>query len=524
MSANGASIDNSRIPDASNALSQSASSTASGQNDMTIKYARRRRTLRLIAIVLTATAKAGSAATTDTPKYSVIYDPASAHAAVTLCLAHAHPSVVFEADSPGTMRFSSDVRRSSGGTLKRARAAWMAKDWHAGECLVYAADIGAVSKLHTDAGTHFGDVLVTDPQYWLLRADTQGAAGADLSIDLPDGWGISAPWRALGRDGKSMRFHIPGTPSDWSAAVALGRFEEEQIILPGGSLRVAILCDADAQQRAKLIAWIRGAAASLLTAYGQLPLPEVSISVVSIKTTSLSGQFFALLYPSAVFGGETARGQGNAIQLVVDPGRPDAEFKRDWTATHELTHTLHPYLGDRGNWLSEGLATYYQNILRARSGIFSQTEVWEHLASGFEDAASSANGESLEQAASSMAQSQAFQRVYWSGAAYWLNVDVDLRRASGGKLNLETALLRFHDCCLPSYREWTPEGFVANLDELMKVRVFSQRYREYAQMTRFPDWQDIFAHLGVVYSGGRVTLDANATDASIRQAITAQRH
>jgi hypothetical protein len=66
--------------------------------------------------------------------------------------------------------------------------------------------------------------------------------------------------------------------------------------------------------------------------------------------------------------GQSIRGQGNALELLVDPTRPAAEFADDWTAVHELSHLMHPYLGDRGTWLAEGLATYYQNVLRRAPG------------------------------------------------------------------------------------------------------------------------------------------------------------
>jgi len=481
--------------------------------------------LRALLLISAVVARIAQAAASETPQYSVTYDPQSAHADVRLCLSGAHPQMVFAADSPGAMRFLGSLQRSSARHIEPLRAGWRARGWQAGECLAYSADIGAIAMLHSDAGSRYGEVLVTDPQYWLLRADTQTQLGANLRIELPEGWAIAAPWHELGRAGRSIQFQIPDTPPDWSARVALGQFEEQRIELPqGSSVRVAILFDADAKQRAKLMTWIQGAASAVFKTYGRMPIDDVSVSIVSIGSTSYAGRFFALLHPTAVFGGDSARGQGNSIQLLVDPRRPLAEFVSDWTAIHELSHLMHPYLGDRGSWLAEGLATYYQNVLRARTGIFTPAQAWQHLGDGFADAAATKSDDTLEQAANSMEQTHAFQRVYWSGAAYWLSVDSDLRRSSGGDLNLETALSRFHDCCLPAYHEWKPENFVAKLDELMGVRTFSTHYREFAQATRFPDWQKIFADLGVVRSGGdKTTFDENVPGVAIRNAITAAR-
>ena len=480
--------------------------------------------LRSLLLMCAGVARIAWAASAEIPQYAVAYDAQTAHARVRLCLTGAHQQVLFAADSPRAMRFFADVRRSSSaGRVETARAGWRARGWRAGECLSYSADIGAIASLHSDAGSRYGEVLVTDPQYWLLRADAQTASGARLGIELPEGWTIAAPWHELGRSGRSIQFQIPDTPPDWSASVALGRFEEQRLALPQGSLRVALLFDADAQQRAKLTSWMQGAASALLKAYGQMPVPDISVSVVSIGTASYASRFLALLYPAAVFGGESARGQGNSIQLVVDPRRPQAEFVGDWTAIHELSHQMHPYLGDRGNWLAEGLATYYQNVLRARAGTFTAAQAWQHLGDGFADGAHAPGNDTLEQASSSMGTSHAFRRVYWSGAAYWLSVDMELRRTSRGKRDLDTALSRFRDCCLPAYREWKPEDFVAKLDALTGARLFSQRYREFARATRFPDWQGLFARLGVRRSGDTVAFDDAAPDAAIRAAITAAR-
>jgi predicted metalloprotease with PDZ domain len=192
-------------------------------------------------------------------------------------------------------------------------------------------------------------------------------------------------------------------------------------------------------------------------------------------------------------------------------------------AVHELSHLMHPYLGDRGAWLAEGLATYYQNVLRARAGLLTPAQAWDRLYEGFQRGAKDGGDDALEDIARNMHRTHAYQRVYWAGAAYWLTVDRDLRRASGGAMNLETALSKFRDCCLPAYRQWKPEDFVARLDELAGVTTFSTRYREFAQMRRFPDWQEVFADLGIRDGGAHLAFDAGAKDAAIREAIMAPR-
>lgn len=56
-----------------------------------------------------------------------------------------------------------------------------------------------------------------------------------------------------------------------------------------------------------------------------------------------------------------------------------------------------------------------------------------------------------------------------------------------------------------------------------RVHAFTQHYRKFARMKRFPDGQASFARLGVRAGEELVTFDADAPDAVIRDAIIAPR-
>jgi hypothetical protein len=488
----------------------------------------------LILVALIAAPSAASAG--DAPTYAVTLDAATQRVTVRLCLTQAHATVVFAADSGWAMRFVDEVKRDGDpGKLAAGPDGWRATDWRGGDCLHYRADLHAIAQEHKpDVGWQMGEDFIAAPQLWLLRPDVQADADAELSIELPKGWSISAPWRGLehrevsartisttevpraGNDtsGPTQYFRIPNTPADWSSAVAFGHFGEERIALPGGQLRLAILAGVGADDRAKLRAWLDRVAKASLSAYGRLPLADVQVLMIPVS----GGR-------SAVVFGQSVRGQGNALELLIDPTRPAEEFADDWTAVHELSHLMHPYLGDRGAWLAEGLATYYQNVLRARSGMLTPAQAWDRLYQGFQRGAKAQSDETLDAVAQNMHRSHAFQRVYWAGAAYWLTVDRDLRRDTGGAMNLETALSRFRDCCLPAYREWKPEDFVARLDALAASGIFEKRYREFAQMRQFPDWRKVYSELGIRAGGEHLAFDAAVKDAAIRDAIMApQRH
>ena len=455
------------------------------------------------------------AAARESPQYHATFDAASQSMRVRVCLGEAHTQVSFSADSQWAKRFVADVARGDQRPLAGEGDGWSARDWRAGECLSWRADLAAIAAQDKpDVGWRMGDDIVIAPQLWLLRADVQDD-DARIRVELPAGWSISAPWQKLSHDGKSpnsgaVEFRIPNTPADWSASVAFGHFEEKRIELPGGALRLAILAGVDATQRDKLERWFGRVARAVLGAYGRLPLVDVQVLMLPVGKRA-RGQ--------AIVFGQSVRGQGNALQLLIDPSRPEAEFDDDWMAVHELSHLMHPYLGDRGSWLAEGLATYYQNVLRARGGLLTTAQGWDRLAEGFKRGAAARGEGTLEQTAANMHRSHAFQRVYWAGAAFWLTVDRDLRRESGGVVGLDTALSRFRDCCLPAYHAWRPEDFVARLDALAGTTLIAARYREFAAMRGFPDWNALYADLGVRETGDRLNFDDTARDAAIREAI-----
>ena len=462
-------------------------------------------------LLATSGAIAQSAAQ-DAPKYALQLAGDGASADVRLCLMQTHATVVFAADSGDAMKFVANVARTSGRPVAKDADGWSAKDWQAGECLTYRADLDAIGASHdTDTGFRLGDDRVAAPQLLLLRPDVQGDANAEVSVTLPDRWNISAPWERLPQEGKSIHFRIHDTPANWSANVAFGHFTEERMPLPGGVLRVSVLQGADAAQREKLHDWLSRVTKAIVSAYGRLPLPDVQVLVLPLSS-----------HGRAVMFGQSIRGQGNALELLVDPSRPLSEFNDDWVAVHELSHLMHPYLGDSGSWLSEGLATYYQNVLRARAGLLTPVQGWDRLKEGFEGQRDS-YATSLQDSARDMHASHDFRRIYWSGAAFWMTVDVDLRRDSHNQLSLDVALSRFRDCCLPAYKRWAPDVFVAKLDALLGTHTIAARYREFADMRRFPDWKKVYSALGIRDAGGHLILDTDAPDAALRDAIMAPR-
>lgn len=402
--------------------------------------------------------------------------------------------------------FVSGLERDHG-AIERTPRDWLVRDWRDGECLRYTAALGRIAdRGESDVGLRFGADLVVAPTQWLL--DTAHDGAAEVRMILPVGVSISAPWEVLPDEGAVQRFHIPLTPRSWAASVAFGRFARREIVLGNGTLHVALPGIRDAVTQARLFGWIDAVGRAALSAYGRLPVSDVQVLVLP------SG-----LQRQAVVFGQSQRGQGHGLLLMVDAARPLAEFSDDWTAVHELAHLFHVYLGDDGRWLAEGLASYWQNVLRARAGLLTPAQAWERLDAGF------SRGRADVGAAQRLdhAPRTAFMRIYWAGAAYWLGVDAELRRASGGKKSLELALDRFAGCCLPATREWTPREFVLKLDALIDAEVFVSHFDMARTATTFPDLDRLYATLGIVKAGPTLRFDDTAPAAAVRRAIMAPR-
>jgi len=385
-------------------------------------------------------------------------------------------------------------------------------------CLSYRVDLRSIAherrpRYHGRQAVRVGRDLMISPDLWLWRPFAEGQPSELLlHFDLPEEIDVSAPWRLVERSSRTVTYRTGKTPTDWSAAVALGRFAVEEITLANSSLRFATLDGSPRPDPLDTRSWLRHAGESLLQLYGRFPLPSVQILVVPVRDGDEAVPFAQVL-----------RGGGSALRFFVDPRYPLQDFISDWTAVHEFSHLVHPYFPDRDVWLAEGIASYYQNVLRARKGVLSPRRAWQKLHEGFQRGIHGTDGRSLEDVADSMHRDGSYMRVYWSGAAVALLADLRLRNLSAGRQSLDSALALFQTCCLPSERLWEAREFMYKLDELSRTSVFSELYHEYAQSSRFPDLRGAYSKLGLDDSREQIRLLDKAPSQAVRDAIMAQR-
>ena len=375
-------------------------------------------------------------------------------------------------------------------------------------CLNYTVDLKrAASEYRSSRALAAGNV-VASPSLWLWRPELGSGSGINIRFRLPDNVRISTPWQPL--DSAAERYYLGKSPESADAPVVFGNFHYEEIEIPGARLRVAMLNSKDPLNTVEISRWLRAAATDITLAYGRFPNPAPQVVVVPVGNSRSD---------SAVPFGRVIRDGGETVELFVNQTMPLAAFLDDWTATHEFSHLMLPYVGRKHRWMSEGFAQYYQNVLLARTGAQDDLRAWQKLYEGFERGRRSRPELSPNEAAERRVRN-GLMKVYWSGAAIALMADVQLREQSAGADSLDAVLGRFQACCLPSKRDWSGPELFAKFDTLTDTPVFMALYRRYANTAGFPDASDVFARLGLSVTDGKVRMRRNAELIKVRQAIT----
>jgi hypothetical protein len=271
-------------------------------------------------------------------------------------------------------------------------------------------------------------------------------------------------------------------------------------------LQIEIIGIDDPARITMLRRWAEEAARATTLPSGRFPLRRARAEVREIDSRS----------GSPVPWGQTSRNDEVTVLLYVRRGASHEQLRADWTGVHEFSHLAHPYLGEDGRWLAEGLASYHQNILRARAGLLPPEEAWQRLDAGFRRGEAVGGGPTLDAMGR---QRGGTMRVYWAGAVYWLEMELTLRRDHG--TTLQAVLDRYAQCCLDGTAHVTPEDFVAALDRAAGVELFAPRYRDYAVSTEFPSLTGSYRLLGIAREGEGLRFSGDGTARELREAIAA---
>jgi hypothetical protein len=345
---------------------------------------------------------------------------------------------------------------------------------------------------------------VLEHRDWLWQA--RGALNVVVRTQfyVPAGVEVSVAWPRTGNT-----YWMDETAMSWGGFTVIGRFVRREILIDHTTLDVA---HTEAITNQEVITnWLTRAVHNLHTL--DVPWEADRVQIVLLPRA---------LHGVGVGFGLASRGGGRSALFLIDPRGSPEEFSSDWQATHELVHMVHPVFYDADAWLREGIATYYQEILRARGGTQTEEEAWRHLRSGIANGNLQRSGRSLASESAQMQTSHAYTRVYWWGAALVFLADVTLHQ-HGKSMDVAIAGLRRAAASQPS-RAWSAQEAARVMDEATGVSVWQSMIQDASSATDYPEVETQFRSLGVFPGpSGTITLHEDAFLSRVRQRIARRR-
>jgi len=237
-------------------------------------------------------------------------------------------------------------------------------------CLYYTVDLERATRQEQLNQSLLPDNIIVSPSLWLWHPELTSSTELRVRFQLPENIKVSVPWELISADRQEYR--VSKSPESANAPAVFGSFDYREVGVPGAVLRVGLLKAKGGMDTEATINWIRATATDVSLAYGRFPSPSPQVIVIPVGGSSNESR-------SAVPFGRVIRDGGESVELFIDQGRPIEEFLKDWTATHEFSHLMLPYMHSQQKWVSEGFAQYYQNVLLARSGTYDDLTAWQKL-------------------------------------------------------------------------------------------------------------------------------------------------
>jgi predicted metalloprotease with PDZ domain len=440
-------------------------------------------------------------------QYSVVINDSLSSAQVTACF-HGLPPKSLKVSQPDSEKYLLQRPKSSRVSIPMDGLVWDLSKLEADACISYISNISGFISKRYNAVDEPTLLSFQSKNSWLwLPEEVGNSEVVQISFQLPARMNISTPWKRLAV--KSNTFKITTTPIEWDFNIMIGDLSLYPLKLKDNKvIEVAILSSIPNHQ--ELIKWINYSANTLLGYLGHHPFEHLQIMVLENKQYK----------NGPVPWGDVKRGGGLTIRYLVNSDRPIQEYYSDWTATHEFAHLILPNLEYKDAWLAEGLASYLQYILMGQAGTISPNATWKKLQSGFLRGAThalKAPQETLQEAVINRHKKGPVgrtKRLYWSGAIYFLEIDIKLRKLSQGKQSLANVLAEFTRCCTNHDREWSGKTLVRALDNVSGTTLFSENYFKYAFSKNYPEHNNLLKELGVSFNK-----DEQATLSPIAQQI-----
>ncbi len=418
----------------------------------------------------------------------------------------------FEAPEPASLPHLSSVRDGADRPLRHDGSHWVLDGTPSHVKISYRVDLDAIAEdAHSfDVALRIGDSIIAPASTWLLVPEPHSSeTRVTVRVTTPPGERFVTGLERVGDVYRLRALEIP------VATYALfGKLTLEPERVPGpfalapdqhsaGKEALIDLAIADGKLDASpdLVArWVRDSAEAVGAFWHGFPVRHVLVSVLPVA--GRSGVLFGKVLPESSPG----------IVILLGEHTEKADLYDDWVLVHELFHLGVPSFSGEGKWLDEGLATYYEPLIRARAGFKSEQDVWAEFVRAMPQGLDAVTKTGLENA-------RGYRDIYWGGALMSLLADLEVREKSGGKRGLEDGLRAVLAAGGNASEVWPLSQVIEVSDRGTGLTPLADLSQGRLHAGRPLDLKKLWRDLGVVRVRGGVRLKNDAPLADARKAV-----
>ncbi len=401
-------------------------------------------------------------------------------------------------------RFAHDVQYEAGGRWERAQggdAGWAVPCETAGCHVRYRFALRAAAEAIDDVETAavIGDVVIAPPSTWLLRPDASPSAARFRFHLAPSARARFAAGTFPSPDGAADTFEASTDGMEAASFAVFGGFLGLTLERGAARIEVAVAPQSLALSEEDTVGWIRSSVDAVAAYFGAFPSKHVLVVVMAGGPGPMRG--------------ETLGDGGPAVLLRVGSDVRASALRDDWVAVHELLHAVLPSLPRQHTWLSEGIASYAEPVVRVRAGLLTPEKMWGDLVEGMPQGLPEAGDEGLE-------RTHTWGRTYWGGALFCLVADVTIRERTGNKRSFDDVLRVAAKVGGDASKTWDIERWLDEGDRVTGTGVMNELYRDLGMAPGRVDLPALWARLGVRRGDRGVSFDDGAPLAAVRSGIT----